>query len=177
MKFLLLQQKYLEYLEDAKVLEALQVLRAELTPLQYNTERIHILSGYLMCSHAEDLRAKAEWEGKGTASRTKLLDKLQSECHLTRTNTHTHTHRHIHISHHTHTHIHTHPHTHTHIHTHTFTSHTHTHTHTSHGAAGSLVVRALERLLDRIPELTRYKSVVLPLNKAVNPLFLGRHCK
>ncbi|XP_055782362.1 WD repeat-containing protein 26-like isoform X1 [Salvelinus fontinalis] len=78
MKFLLLQQKYLEYLEDAKVLEALQVLRAELTPLKYNTERIHILSGYLMCSHAEDLRAKAEWEGKGTASRTKLLDKLQT---------------------------------------------------------------------------------------------------
>ncbi|KAM6935770.1 WD repeat-containing protein 26 [Lycodopsis pacificus] len=78
MKFLLLQQKYLEYLEDGKVLEALQVLRAELTPLKYNTERIHILSGYLMCSHAEDLRAKAEWEGKGTASRTKLLDKLQT---------------------------------------------------------------------------------------------------
>uniref|UniRef100_A0A8C8C5M0 WD repeat-containing protein 26 n=1 Tax=Oncorhynchus tshawytscha TaxID=74940 RepID=A0A8C8C5M0_ONCTS len=51
---------------------------AELTPLKYNTERIHILSGYLMCSHAEDLRAKAEWEGKGTASRTKLLDKLQT---------------------------------------------------------------------------------------------------
>ena len=45
MKFLLLQQKYLEYLEDGKVLEALQVLRAELTPLQYNTERIHVLSG------------------------------------------------------------------------------------------------------------------------------------
>lgn len=34
---------------------------------------------YLMCSHAEDLRTKAEWEGKGTVSRTKLLDKLQSE--------------------------------------------------------------------------------------------------
>ncbi|CAG14615.1 unnamed protein product, partial [Tetraodon nigroviridis] len=65
MKFLLLQQKYLEYLEDGKVLEALQVLRAELTPLKYNTERIHVLSGYLMCSHAEDLRSKAEWEGKG----------------------------------------------------------------------------------------------------------------
>ncbi|KAJ0066232.1 hypothetical protein NL108_004113, partial [Boleophthalmus pectinirostris] len=78
MKFLLLQQKYLEFLEDGKVLEALQVLRAELTPLKYNTERIHVLSGYLMCSHAEDLRAKADWEGKGTASRTKLLDKLQT---------------------------------------------------------------------------------------------------
>ncbi|TNM95033.1 hypothetical protein fugu_017792 [Takifugu bimaculatus] len=37
MKFLLLQQKYLEYLEDGKVLEALQVLRGELTPLKYNT--------------------------------------------------------------------------------------------------------------------------------------------
>ncbi|XP_060738811.1 WD repeat-containing protein 26 [Tachysurus vachellii] len=78
MKFLLLQQKYLEYLEDGKVLEALQVLRGELTPLKYNTDRIHILSGYLMCSHAEDLRAKAEWEGKGVSSRSKLLDKLQT---------------------------------------------------------------------------------------------------
>ncbi|XP_053877570.1 WD repeat-containing protein 26 isoform X1 [Malaclemys terrapin pileata] len=78
MKFLLLQQKYLEYLEDGKVLEALQVLRCELTPLKYNTDRIHVLSGYLMCSHAEDLRVKAEWEGKGTASRSKLLDKLQT---------------------------------------------------------------------------------------------------
>ncbi|XP_034060202.1 WD repeat-containing protein 26 isoform X1 [Gymnodraco acuticeps] len=78
MKFLLLQQKYLEYLEDGKVLEALQVLRGELTPLKYNTDRIHVLSGYLMCSHAEDLKAKAEWEGKGTASRCRLLDKLQT---------------------------------------------------------------------------------------------------
>ncbi|KAM3602282.1 uncharacterized protein V6R79_001464 [Siganus canaliculatus] len=78
MKFLLLQQKYLEYLEDGKVLEALQVLRGELTPLKYNTDRIHVLSGYLMCSHAEDLRAKAEWEGKGNASRCRLLDKLQT---------------------------------------------------------------------------------------------------
>uniref|UniRef100_A0AAY4AK10 WD repeat-containing protein 26 n=1 Tax=Denticeps clupeoides TaxID=299321 RepID=A0AAY4AK10_9TELE len=78
MKFLLLQQKYLEYLEDGRALEALQVLRAELTPLKYNTERIHLLSGYLMCSHPEDLRAKAEWEGKGTASRSELLDKLQT---------------------------------------------------------------------------------------------------
>ncbi len=32
-----------------------------------------------MCSHAEDLRAKAEWEGKGNASRCRLLDKLQSK--------------------------------------------------------------------------------------------------
>uniref|UniRef100_A0A673C9E7 WD repeat-containing protein 26 n=1 Tax=Sphaeramia orbicularis TaxID=375764 RepID=A0A673C9E7_9TELE len=53
-------------------------VQGELTPLKYNTDRIHVLSGYLMCSHAEDLRAKAEWEGKGTASRCRLLDKLQT---------------------------------------------------------------------------------------------------
>ncbi|XP_067877784.1 WD repeat-containing protein 26-like [Heterodontus francisci] len=78
MKFLLLEQKYLEFLDDGKVLEALQVLRFELTPLKYNTDRIHALSGYLMCSDADDLRAKAEWEGKGNMSRTKLLDKLHT---------------------------------------------------------------------------------------------------
>jgi hypothetical protein len=44
MKFLLLQQKYLEYLEDDKVLGALQVLRCDLTLLKCNTERIHVLS-------------------------------------------------------------------------------------------------------------------------------------
>ncbi|XP_069749943.1 WD repeat-containing protein 26-like isoform X2 [Narcine bancroftii] len=78
MKFLLLEQKYLEFLDDGKVLEALQVLRFELTPLKYNTDRIHALSGYLMCSDADDLRAKADWEGKGSLSRTKLLDKLHT---------------------------------------------------------------------------------------------------
>lgn len=41
--------------------------------------RLCVCCRYLMCSHAEDLRAKAEWEGKGTASRSRLLDKLQSE--------------------------------------------------------------------------------------------------
>lgn len=51
MNFLLLQQKYLEYLEDGKVLEALQVLRGELTPLKYNTDRIHVLSGYAFKCH------------------------------------------------------------------------------------------------------------------------------
>ena len=65
MKFLLLQQKYLEYLEDGKVLEALQVLRAELTPLKYNTERIHILSGSV---HQQRMRKIAStfdiWYGK-----------------------------------------------------------------------------------------------------------------
>jgi hypothetical protein len=44
MKFLLLEQKYLELLEDGKLLEALHCLRNELSPLKYNTERVHELS-------------------------------------------------------------------------------------------------------------------------------------
>ncbi|GFG37456.1 hypothetical protein Cfor_07179, partial [Coptotermes formosanus] len=77
MKFLLLEQKYLEYLEDGRVLDALHVLRNELTPLQHNTVRVHELSGYMMCSGREELQVRASWEGKGLKSRTQLMDKLQ----------------------------------------------------------------------------------------------------
>ena len=44
MKFLLLEQKYLEYVEDGKVMEALHCLRNQLTPLKFNTQRVHRLS-------------------------------------------------------------------------------------------------------------------------------------
>lgn len=77
MKFLLLEQKYLEYLEDGHVLEALQCLRHELTPLKFNTNRVHELSSYMMCSTGEELRRMSHWEGKGLASRQKLMEKLQ----------------------------------------------------------------------------------------------------
>lgn len=47
MKFLILEQKYLEFLEDGRALDALHVLRNELTPLQHNIERVHVLSRYI----------------------------------------------------------------------------------------------------------------------------------
>lgn len=98
MKFLLLEQKYLEYLEDGRVLDALHVLRNELTPLQHNTERVHQLSGYMMCSNTQELLERTKWfvtvpiclcsvsqyvlslarPGKGTKSRSVLMDKLQT---------------------------------------------------------------------------------------------------
>ncbi|XP_077998081.1 WD repeat-containing protein 26-like [Glandiceps talaboti] len=78
MKFLLLEQKYLEYLEDTHVLEALQCLRQELTPLKYNTERVHVLSGFLMCTSPEELHRQAHWAGKGATSRAKLMEQLQT---------------------------------------------------------------------------------------------------
>ena len=56
MKFLLLEQKYLEYLEDGLVLDALQVLRNELTVLGHNTTRVHQLSAFMMCSGKEELQ-------------------------------------------------------------------------------------------------------------------------
>ncbi|XP_075224042.1 WD repeat-containing protein 26 isoform X2 [Lycorma delicatula] len=77
MKFLLLEQKYLEYLEDGRVLDALHVLRNELTPLQHNTAKVHQLSSFMMCSGREELMTRAGWSGKGQKSRTLLMDKLQ----------------------------------------------------------------------------------------------------
>lgn len=44
MKFFLLEQKYLEYLEEGRIMDALNCLRHELTPLKHNTERVHELS-------------------------------------------------------------------------------------------------------------------------------------
>lgn len=78
MRFLILEQKYLEYLEDGTVLEALHCLRHELTPLKYNTERVHELSSYMMCSNPEDLHEMANWEGKGEETRQQLIEKLQA---------------------------------------------------------------------------------------------------
>jgi len=77
MKFLLQEQKYLEYLEDGRVMEALNVLRHELTPLQHNVARVHELSGFMMCSAAEELRTAARWQGKGQVSRGSLMERLQ----------------------------------------------------------------------------------------------------
>ncbi|XP_076314197.1 WD repeat-containing protein 26-like [Tachypleus tridentatus] len=86
MKFLLLEQKYLEHLETGHVLEALQCLRGEITPLKHNTNRVHELSSYMMCSTGEELRGMSRWDGKGLISRQKLMEKLQgfpSSCDVT----------------------------------------------------------------------------------------------
>lgn len=78
MRFLLLEQKFLEYLEDGRVMDALHCLRQELSPLKYNTERVHELSSFIMCSNPADLREMANWDGRGTASRQKVIENLQA---------------------------------------------------------------------------------------------------
>ncbi|TDZ19421.1 WD repeat-containing protein 26 [Colletotrichum orbiculare MAFF 240422] len=79
MRFWLRQQKFLELLEQRDTSRALMVLRTELTPLNQNTQSLHFLSGLLMCQSAEDLKAKAEWDGAHGQSRKILLSEL-SKC-------------------------------------------------------------------------------------------------
>ncbi|CAN7994916.1 unnamed protein product, partial [Ixodes hexagonus] len=79
MQFLMLEQKYLEHLEEGHLLEALNCLRHSLTPLRHNTQRVHELSSYMMCGTPEELRLMSHWEGKGLASRQRLMEKLQGE--------------------------------------------------------------------------------------------------
>jgi WD40 repeat protein len=78
MKFLILEQKYLECLEDGKILEALKCLRDELAPLKFNTDRLHELSSFLMCSDQLNLKVLSKWSGKSESSRQSLMEKLQS---------------------------------------------------------------------------------------------------
>ncbi|XP_065681766.1 WD repeat-containing protein 26 isoform X1 [Hydra vulgaris] len=76
MKFILLEQKFLEFLEDNCVLDALHCLRIEMSPLKFNVERVHELSSLLMCASVDDLFSQAKWEGKGLVTRQRLVEKL-----------------------------------------------------------------------------------------------------
>ncbi|KAI2633841.1 WD40-repeat-containing domain protein [Xylaria nigripes] len=79
MKFWIRQQKYLELLEQNNQGQALMVLRNELTSLYQNTQKLHFLSGLIMCESQEDLRSKADWDGVDGQSRHILLSEL-SKC-------------------------------------------------------------------------------------------------
>ncbi|GLH05765.1 WD repeat-containing protein 26, partial [Gryllus bimaculatus] len=77
-KFMVCEQKFLEFLDDGRVMAAVNVLREELTPLQYNTSRVHTLSTFMICESWE-LRSRAMWDGKGEKTRAQLIEKVR-EC-------------------------------------------------------------------------------------------------
>ncbi|CAK8692223.1 unnamed protein product [Clavelina lepadiformis] len=77
MKFFVLEQKFLELVDDGKLLDALHCLRNQITPLRIYVSRVHQLSGFLMISTSDELCKAANWDGKGLKSRAKLLEKLQ----------------------------------------------------------------------------------------------------
>ncbi|KAJ5907184.1 uncharacterized protein N7473_004100 [Penicillium subrubescens] len=75
MLFYLRQQKFLELLEARELGSALVVLRQELTPLNYDVDRLHALSSLLMCP-TEMLHEQAGWDGPISSSRERLLADL-----------------------------------------------------------------------------------------------------
>ncbi|KAG0155604.1 hypothetical protein PDIDSM_2776 [Penicillium digitatum] len=75
MLFYLRQQKFLELLEARDLTAALTVLRQELTPLNFDVERLHALSSLLMCP-ADVLHAQPGWDGSASSSRERLLGEL-----------------------------------------------------------------------------------------------------
>lgn len=77
-RFLIHQQKYLELLEVQDLNAALHVLRHELAPMTLDSDTLHTLSSFMMCSTAEDLQTRAQWDGASGTSRKQLLDDLQS---------------------------------------------------------------------------------------------------
>jgi hypothetical protein len=77
MRFRLRRQKYLELLEKGDTGRALAVLRNELTPLcQEQHQAVPLLSRLLMCQDANDLKARANWDGANGRSRQILLAHL-----------------------------------------------------------------------------------------------------
>ncbi|GAA5822786.1 hypothetical protein JCM11251_004380 [Rhodosporidiobolus azoricus] len=77
-EFALRRQKFLEAMEAKETKKALSVLRNELSPLNYDSDQLHFLSSLVMCLGAEDLRARAGWDGAAGSSRQQLLVQLQS---------------------------------------------------------------------------------------------------
>mmetsp|Transcript_14852 Transcript_14852/g.38086 ORF Transcript_14852/g.38086 Transcript_14852/m.38086 type:complete len:578 (-) Transcript_14852:156-1889(-) len=76
LKFAVLEQKYLELLEQRELKAALYCLREEMSPLRYNVERLHLLCGLVMCRSAEDVKVEAGWCGTGSESRSALLGSI-----------------------------------------------------------------------------------------------------
>jgi len=82
MRYWILEQKFLEAVEDRRNLEALQCLKQEIVPLNFRKKKITELCHYFMLNSIEELRDTANWLGKGQASRTLLLGKIQSKFYL-----------------------------------------------------------------------------------------------
>lgn len=77
MRFLILEQKFLELLDDELSKEGLLCLQTELTPLSHKIARIHELTMFVMAKNRAEFRRQAEFDGKGVTSRRRLMERLQ----------------------------------------------------------------------------------------------------
>ncbi|KAK8673623.1 hypothetical protein V6N13_111946 [Hibiscus sabdariffa] len=75
--FLILEQKFFEFLDEGKVMDALRTLRTEISPLCINHSRVRELSLFIV-SPSRSFSVQSPKQGTSKArSRTKLLEELQ----------------------------------------------------------------------------------------------------
>lgn len=67
----------LQALAKGNTVKAVKCLRMELTPLQFDTVRLHQLANAIMCQDEEDLQKTLSWPGPEKGSRQQLLNSLQ----------------------------------------------------------------------------------------------------
>ncbi|RZC47052.1 hypothetical protein C5167_039996 [Papaver somniferum] len=75
--FLILEQKFFELLGKERVIEALQTLRTEITPLNINVNRVHELASCVVYYSQPKLVGSSNGEVVSGKSRSKLLEELQ----------------------------------------------------------------------------------------------------
>eukprot|EP00471_Norrisiella_sphaerica_P000103 CAMPEP_0184481676 /NCGR_PEP_ID=MMETSP0113_2-20130426/3235_1 /TAXON_ID=91329 /ORGANISM="Norrisiella sphaerica, Strain BC52" /LENGTH=550 /DNA_ID=CAMNT_0026860943 /DNA_START=153 /DNA_END=1805 /DNA_ORIENTATION=- len=75
--YLILEEEFLELVEQGSITEALKILRNDIVPVLADKRKLNHMSSYLMYSDPEDLRKAADWPGAKGGSRLKLLSKLE----------------------------------------------------------------------------------------------------
>ena len=82
MRYLLYEQKYLELLDDSRIVDAIKCLRKDLAKIPGKQSRCHYLASLAMYTSKEDLRKFATWPGKGKIKMIHL--RLQAELKIWR---------------------------------------------------------------------------------------------
>lgn len=75
-KFLILEQKFFELLNDGKTMDALKTLRTEISPLGIKTTRVHELSSCLL-SHSQSQKGLSCKDSLKAKLHSEVLDELQ----------------------------------------------------------------------------------------------------
>ncbi|XP_010906218.1 WD repeat-containing protein 26 homolog [Elaeis guineensis] len=75
--FLILEQKFFELLGKNRIIDAVKMLRSEITPLGIKRKRVHELSGCIVSSSKLALLGSANMSTESANSRMKLLEELQ----------------------------------------------------------------------------------------------------
>ncbi|KAJ0980765.1 hypothetical protein J5N97_009020 [Dioscorea zingiberensis] len=76
--FLIFERKFLELVEKDRVMDAINTLRYEITPLSINKKRVHELSSYIISPSQRGLLGFGDLTSKATNSRLELLEELQN---------------------------------------------------------------------------------------------------